>query len=159
MRMLRVFAFSTALLTVFSLAGCGTVSKIYNPPGKLDTVFEASAKLNPDPKGRPSPLVLRLYELKSEQNFNRAEFFALYDQDDTTLGQDLIAREEFKLAPGEHRPYERKLNEQTRFIGIIAAYRSITKAQWRVVIPAPKGDKIKNKIILDSLAVSVAKPE
>lgn len=97
----------------------------------------ASADANPDATGRPSPVVVRVYQLKTDAAFNAAEFFALFDDDQKVLGQELISRDEFVLAPSERRTIDVTLSGETRFVGALAAFRDIRNSQWRGLIPAP----------------------
>jgi len=97
----------------------------------------AAAELNPDPSGRPSPLVLRLYELKTAAAFGKADFFALYESPEQTLGGDLLASQEFILKPGQNLSLNRILNPETRHIGLLAAYRDLDRAVWRTLIEVP----------------------
>lgn len=134
-------------LSVLAVAGCastlagvtkGTLDKMFaDKPPKLSANLEASPELNPDYEGKPSPLVVRLYELTSITEFNAAQFFALYDRDTELLAQDLKAREEMVVLPAETREFERELNMETRYVGIIGAYRDLEKAVWRASVKTP----------------------
>jgi type VI secretion system protein VasD len=97
--------------------------------------IEAAGDLNPSISRRPSPLLLRVYELKSATAFNSADFVSLYQRDQAELGADLVAREELMLAPGSRRPLERTLAPETRFIGLLGAFRDLEHATWRSVLP------------------------
>lgn len=90
---------------------------------------------NPDARGRPSPVVLRIVELKGLAAFEAADFFSLFERDKETLGGELVAREEMMLQPGEQRASRRELNAETRFVGVIAAYRDIDRSVWRASMP------------------------
>ena len=70
-------------------------------PSKTRVALSASADVNPDGTGKPSPVVVRLFQLKGDAAFTNAEFFALYDDDMKVLGPELIGREEYVLAPAE----------------------------------------------------------
>jgi type VI secretion system protein VasD len=94
-------------------------------------------RANPDANGRPSPVVIRVYELKSLTVFSTADFFALFEKEGETLGGDLLGREEFQLDPGEKRPYQRQLQPDTKFIGVVAAFRDLEHARWRQAAPIP----------------------
>ncbi|MEB0104693.1 type VI secretion system lipoprotein TssJ, partial [Pseudomonas sp. CCI3.2] len=61
------------------LAGCSTLSP-YSTLTKLDLTLAASDQLNPDLHGRPSPIVVRLIELKNPVAFENADFFSLYER-------------------------------------------------------------------------------
>lgn len=129
---------------------------LFSPsPTRLAGTLNVATKINPDLRGRPSPVVLRLYELSAAQRFKEADFFALYDQEATTLGNELIAREEMEVKPGDQRPLSKTLSPQTRFVGVLAAFRNIEKAQWRAIVAVPTGKKTSVNMALDNLTLSV----
>ena len=106
---------------------------------KAPMTIAASADTNPDASGRPSPVVVRVYQLKSDAAFNAAEFFALFDDDQKVLGPELISRDEFVVAPAESRTMDVAVSTDTRYVGAIAAFRDIRNAQWRgLVVPAQR---------------------
>ena len=100
--------------------------------------IQAVATVNPDVEGRPSPLVIKIYQLRSDDKFELADFFALFDNAEATLGPDLLAVEDVMLSPGDSKPYEGAFDPATRFIGVIAAYRDINQAQWKSIVPMPE---------------------
>ena len=87
--------------------------------------------VNPDAKGRASPIVVRVFELKSISAFNSADFFSLWDRERETLSAEMIGRDEFQLRPGEQKKFERTLQPDTRYVGVIAAFRDLERANWR----------------------------
>jgi type VI secretion system protein VasD len=114
------------------------------PPPKPQPIrlsLQAAADANPDAANRPSPVVVRLYLLKSDAAFNSADFFALYDDEKAALKDDLIGRStEFTLRPGESLTVPEFVpGGEARTLGIIAAYRDYrnTNGQWRLVAPLP----------------------
>ena len=88
----------TALITWMLLAGCSSLSP-YSDVTKLNLKLTASDQLNPDLNGRPSPIVVRLFELKHPVAFENADFFSLYERVKETLATDLVATEELELRP------------------------------------------------------------
>ena len=106
-------------------------------PSKAKVTLAASADSNPDSGGRASPVVVRVYQLKTDAVFTGADFFALFDDDQKVLGQELIGRDEFVVAPSEKRTVEVAVAKTARFVGVVAAFRDIRNSQWRVVVPAP----------------------
>ena len=104
-------------------------------PVTLAATLVASAAANPDVRGRASPLAVRLYELRSTTSFESADFFALFERDQATLGADLVARVEVVLRPGETQEILRKAGAETRYLGVVAAYRDLERSIWRVVAP------------------------
>src|SRR5258706_4242000 len=103
---------------------------------KAAMTLAASADTNPDATGRPSPVVVRVYQLRTDGAFTGADFFALFDDDQKVLGPELISRDEFVLAPAEQKKMDVTVSGETRFVGAIAAFRDIRNAQWRVLVPA-----------------------
>jgi type VI secretion system protein VasD len=144
-----------ALLAVLgvSLMACGGPPK----PTVAKATLIAAADVNPDSSGRASPVVVRVYQLKEEGAFASADFFALYDKEQETLGASMVAREEYEMKPGETRELELKVAPEARFVGAIAAFRDIRNSKWRVVFPAPeKGltDLLRKKKVTLSVARS-----
>ena len=105
----------------------------------------ASDVINPDGEGRPSPIVVRLYELKNLGTFNTVEFFPLYNEEAATLGDDLVYREEFSLMPGGKKLYTRTPAADTQYLAVIAAFRNIDQATWKAAVPIP-AERITNLI-------------
>jgi type VI secretion system protein VasD len=151
--MSRIFPFlmPVALLLLLStLTGCSSVSTI-------KASLQADEDLNPDLNGRPSPLVVRLYELKSLSVFNRADFFNLFEQDVALLGDELQMRDEFAFQPGEHRSLERDLRTDTRYLGILGAYRNIESARWRNSIEVEPGEDLELVIEFGAKGIEIRK--
>jgi type VI secretion system protein VasD len=114
--------------------------------------------MNPDVTGRPSPVLLRLYELKAPANFDQADFFSLYQQAQDVLGADLLARDEFLLRPGETRTLERVVEPDARYLGLLAAYRDLDHALWHAVIPLTPHARSQVRVDLGRLALTVHGP-
>lgn len=148
---LRRTAWAAAACAVW-LVACASAPS----PTPLSGSITGASDLNPSVNQRPSPVLLRVYELKSPTAFDKADFMALYQADQATLGGDLVGREEIMLNPGEIRPYKKLAAPETRYIGVVAAYRNLERATWRAVAPLAAGREQKLVIRADSLAVSVA---
>jgi type VI secretion system protein VasD len=125
-----------------ALAGCAAtppapVQPRIVEPANLVITISARNDVNPDIRGRASPLSLRLFELKSATAFQTADFFALYDRDQATLGGDMLGREELIVRPGETQTITRKANSDTRLLGVIAAFRDLEHSVWRTSVDVP----------------------
>lgn len=141
------------LLLTWSLVlfgGCAT-----GPP-LLQGSIKAAPTTNPDARGRPSPIVLRVYELRALGAFNNADFFSLFDKETETLGGELVGREEYILQPSETRPYQRQLQPDTKFIGVAAAFRDLENSRWRLSAPVPTNRAIAISVGIDARAVTMA---
>jgi type VI secretion system protein VasD len=119
------------------LAGCAS-SRNDTTPVQLRTKLTAAGDMNPDAAGRASPLVVRVYGLRADPEFSKADFFALYDREKETLTATLASSHEYVLQPGEAREVRVPLPRDARYVGVVAAYRDIRGARWRVVARAPR---------------------
>ena len=93
--------------------------------------FFVGSDVNPDMSGRPSPVIVRTYELKSLVAFNGADFFSMFEREKDSIGGDLVARDEWALTPGNNRQVIKNLQKETRYVGVVAAFRDLDRAQWR----------------------------
>jgi type VI secretion system protein VasD len=144
-----VSSWMAIIATALSLVSCAGSPK----PTRVTGSIGASPAVNPSVSNRPSPLLVRLYELKGPNAFNSADFVSLYQRDQAELGPDLVGREELMLSPGESRPLVRTLAPETRFVGVFAAYRDLEHARWRVVVPVEPGKKQQIVIQAEELSV------
>lgn len=151
-----------AALTLVLLSACSKDAPIAadsaDSGSAVTLYFSAAAGLNPGAGGTPAPVRVRLYELKNSAAFARADYFALAERAQATLGADLIDQDEVLLQPGEQLRLERPLDPATRQVGLVVGYREIDQALWRSVLPVPPRDY---QISLDVRAVrsAVATPQ
>jgi type VI secretion system protein VasD len=150
----------TALLTacgavVGALAGCAKPAA--PPKPKVLTIdVQAAANVNPDARGRPSPVVVRVYELKSAAGFEGADFVSLHEKDQSLLGGDIVVRDEFVLSPGESKTLKREAGE-SKFLAVMAAFRDLERARWRAVSPLVLGSDNAFAVRLDASALQLTK--
>jgi type VI secretion system protein VasD len=137
----------------WGLAACG--SGPAPKPASVSGSIIAAPDLNPSVSQRPSPLVLRIFELRASTAFSKADFVALYQADQATLGAELVQRDEVVLQPGETRPYQRQLAADTRFIGVLGAYRDLERAVWRTVATVQPGRAQRLTLRADRLALAL----
>jgi type VI secretion system protein VasD len=142
-----------ALAACPALAACGS-----KPPKPTATHAQiiVSGDVNPDSSGRPSPIVVRVFQLKNDGEFASSDFFALYDKEKETLGASFLSREEYVLAPGETRKFDMPINPEARFLGVLAAYRDIRSAHWRALTHSPE-KKLRDLIGKHGITLSVGK--
>jgi type VI secretion system protein VasD len=141
------------------VAGAALLSSCASkPPKPAPTHAElvVSADVNPDASGRASPVVVRIYQLRNDGEFNTADFFSVYEKEKETLGASLVSREEYELAPGENRKLEMPINADSRFIAVVAAYRDIRVARWRAISRPPE-KKLKDMLHKSGITVRVDK--
>lgn len=141
-------------LLLFLLAGCSAVSP-FSTLTKLDVVLTASEHVNPDVHGRPSPVVVQLIELRHGVAFEHADFFSLYDKAQRVLPKDWVSSEEVELRPGDHLALKLRIAPDSRFVGVLAAYRDLPRVQWRLLIPVAMQQRNRADLVLDQAGIRV----
>ncbi len=149
------------LLALLLTGGCGSkpLPSASTPPTpplsptRIVVELAAAADLNPNPLNQPSPLQLRIYELKTPGAFDRADFFTLYEQEKTALGADLLVQDQRLIKPGEVRRLERTLQAEAHYLGFLAAYRDIDQAQWRAIVAVSPNQTTTIKVNLHRLGL------
>lgn len=151
----RFLISSVYFFIAVTLASCGVKEYILPSTAHIDLQITASNDLNPNKEGRPSPLVIRMYELHTRDEFANGDFFTIYDNETKTLGKSMLAKDEMEFKPGEKRHIERATNPQTRFLGIVAAYRDIDNARWRALVAIPEKSHSAFNLNLGPLGLSL----
>ncbi|MFL1553543.1 type VI secretion system lipoprotein TssJ [Pseudomonas sp. D47] len=146
------FKLLAALICAWLLSACSALSP-HSQVTKLDLQLFASKQLNPDINGRPSPLVLRLIELKHPVSFETTDFFGLYERPNETLSPDLISSEEVRLLPGTHHQMNLRLKSDSRYVGVLAAYRNLPETQWRYLIQLTPAGITQTHLLLDDSGI------
>lgn len=130
------------LLLTLTAVGCASSS---DPKPKevkrLDIALVSQAMLNKDEQGRAAPLLIRIYELKSDVAFEAADFFDLQKNDKNILQQDLLVKDEFILRPGDSQRIYRNTLPETQALGFIAEFRDLPRSVWRAsykLLPSPE---------------------
>lgn len=150
---------SLSLLSLLAvLGGCSSLSP-YSDTTKLDLTLQASEDLNPDLHGRPSPIVVRLLELKNPSSFSNSDFFSLYQRPKESLMPDLVSFEELEVRPGEARELKLSVRPGSRYVGVIAAYRDLPEASWRYVVSLSEGEINQADVVLDKHGIAPLKQE
>jgi type VI secretion system protein VasD len=128
------------------------------PPTVVQLTLTATPDVNPSPSGQGAPLVVRVYQLGSTSAFTGAEFFPLFNQDQATLGTDLVKRDELTLVPGQSRTLTLTPTEPVKAIGVFAAYRDFQHATWRGSADVPPHQTTKVTVTAAGDGISV-KPQ
>ncbi len=143
----KIFIISSLLW----LTACATLNAIVPPSTNIE--FVTALSLNPDSSGRASPVVVKVFELSSRTIFDTQDFFTLYETPEDSLGPDLIKKDELELQPNDKRKHAMSLNKNTRYVGIVVAYRDIDNARWRAVLRVEPTDYDDFTVNIEKLAV------
>jgi type VI secretion system protein VasD len=137
--------------------GCGSdpEPKPEPEPTRLQFTISATDDVNPDANGNPSLIATRLFVLRGQSAFASAEFFTLWDKEQTVLARDLLSREELVLKPGQTMTLKSVIDNEARVLGVAAAYQDIDRATWRAMGPLKPAQVNAFKIELSRQAVSL----
>ncbi|HRL20538.1 type VI secretion system lipoprotein TssJ [Alcaligenes sp. SDU_A2] len=125
-----------ALLMLGLLASCASTSSRVAVP--YDMVLTADEQLNPDATGRPSPIQVLVFELRSGSAFEATDFFALQSDPQGALQGDVLNVEQIVLRPGQTHRLRRPGDLQAGAVGVVAGYRQLDASVWRVLLPLPE---------------------
>jgi len=140
MKKLNILKISLSVMVLISISSCSSLNGWVGEKLGFDTDLtlrlKVDADINPDDKKQPSPLFVRLYELKEVKMFKRADFIGLYERDKEVLGSDFIAKQELKrIIPGESREQKFVLSKDTRYVAIYAEFLDYTAAKYKIIMP------------------------
>ena len=152
------------ILLVLLLIGCNTSPEKSDEPEKrealdrvIDAKFSASLQVNPDVNNRPSPIVVRVFELKNLGNYSESDFYGLFENYESILGGDILSSEQFNLNPGDTQVWKKNAAPETQYIAVIAAFRDINQAMWRDSMIIPVEKNLQLLIYVDKLSISIWK--
>nr|VFK53830.1 MAG: type VI secretion system protein VasD [Candidatus Kentron sp. TUN]VFK55360.1 MAG: type VI secretion system protein VasD [Candidatus Kentron sp. TUN]VFK57096.1 MAG: type VI secretion system protein VasD [Candidatus Kentron sp. TUN] len=157
----KIGLLSCFIFLAFVLSGCCCKLELQEPdvgmkPNTkmfLQANIMVSENTNPNSDGRPSPVTVRIYQLKSGKKFKNADFPSLYNNDEAILGADFVFKEEMDVHPGVEVPLERELERTTRYLGVMVTFRDFENSTWRALTGLPSKGNILVKI--DDLSVSI----
>ncbi|SCK24535.1 type VI secretion lipoprotein, VC_A0113 family [Variovorax sp. HW608] len=112
------------------------------PKRNLQLLVQAQRSLNTDARDASASLALRVYVLSDASSFEKASFDSLYDDDEATLGPNMLARQSLYLRPGEARELDLELRGDARAVAVFGAFREIERSEWRAVLPLPDGSLV-----------------
>jgi len=127
-------------LVLFAGTACTALNTKVGEMLELDSdlliEFFVDADVNPDDNKIPSPLIIRMYELKSPNIFKKANFIDIYEKDSDVLGADLVASQQLKpMQPGENRKVSFVLNKETEYVGFFAEFLQYKNAEYKLIVP------------------------
>jgi type VI secretion system protein VasD len=155
----KLFALVAVLLTLASCTSVNTkVGGLLDLDTDLKLSFIVEKNVNPDDNKVSSPVIVRMYELKSTKAFENANFIDLYERDSEILGKTMITEQALKpIQPSEDSTAKFVLSKGTKYIGLYAEFLQYEDAKYKVIIPVAetnvvtstaKVQLIDNKMVL-----------
>lgn len=128
-------------LTILTIAACS------GPIVRVD--LRSDETLNPDRKGDPLPVVVRVYQLNDKGAFESATFNQIWKNDEGVLGGTLLTRNELILSPASSGKVELDRHEQAKYVGVVAVFRNPVERKWRAMREL-SDDIVSKKLSLSS---------
>jgi type VI secretion system protein VasD len=139
--MLKKTTWSTGLVgrlalvgLIAALSGCATAPKSVEIKGEADSV------LNRDERGNSLSVAVRIYQLKSPEEFSRLTFDMLANSapEADVINADLLDRSEAILVPGGKFSNAITIRDDAKYVGLIAFFREPDPYYWRILVEADK---------------------
>lgn len=128
---IRLLALTSCLAL---LGGCASTSE----PVSYEIKANADPVINRDISGMPLSVVVRLFQLKQEKEFDQLTFdLATSNRTDAELfGESLLQRSELLLVPGSTHVSTETILPDTKYLGVVAYFRKPDAHYWRYLIDA-----------------------
>lgn len=142
----RFFLLMFSSIFLMGLQACADtklIDSILPPstPPQLHVMVSSANNINPNLRGVPSPVEVRLYQLSESQAFTDSNFLQLYEQPQEILKASLVvSRHLGSLLPNETKKYSMPLSTSVKYIGVVAGFADYLQA--------------KNKSLIEMIAVS-----
>lgn len=165
--MMRQFRLGTAALAILAVAGCGlaqsakdgTVSAakwaFTTQVKTMNLDLSSRASLNATGTGQSLSTVVRIYQLKTAQTFEKLGYAQLQTNDLNLLKADLLATKDVVLQPDSIASISEAMNDAAEYVGVVAFFRSAGKdSTWKLVVPRKQWkqtDPVKIEVQDDTL--------
>ncbi|MEM1432639.1 MAG: type VI secretion system lipoprotein TssJ [Pseudomonadota bacterium] len=139
------------------LAGCANQAA-EPPPKPLDTLIAATDSINPSAAGTPQRVDLMIFQLRAATAFTESQLTALYptvERARSALGADLLQTRKLQIAPAVEQQVEIQLDDQARYIGVLAAFEQFGQARWKDIVEV-RDEQLKDKLLLRSRQLTIA---
>ncbi|MHC8945852.1 type VI secretion system protein VasD [Advenella incenata] len=129
---------TVGLIAAGVLAGCASTESKMAVPYIVE--LNADSQVNPNASGKPSPVKVTVYELKSTNAFDTADYFALMKDPRAVLGDQMLEVNSRIIKPGSTEEIKASGSTQAKALGIVASYRDLNNSQWRLVVDLPEAE-------------------
>jgi len=145
-----------ALVLLGMLSACGGPAPP-PPPAVVQLSVVAALDINPDASRRPTPVLVRVFQLISPNKFERADFFQMADNEQAALGSDALGKYGIIISPGQTRHLTINMKHDATVLGVAASFRDIDKARWRGDIAVPSTGTVAVTVAIHGLTLNVTK--
>jgi len=154
-----VVALTGAAVPVASCAGPQKVpSSACELTQKVGLIIKSSPRLNEDDEARSLPTIIRIYQLKSPNSLENAQFEDIWKKDKETLGEDLLQKDEVVMYPDRITKKEFTRDPKANVVAAVVIVRHPSGISWRTEfeLPPPPGEQRCQKLQEDPTAGATA---
>jgi len=138
---------------LFPMAGCST---LFNSDTRVMFNFDVAPDINPNGAGRPSPVVVSIFELEDSRQFSQEDFIHLYEDPKKYLGKDLIKKRSLKeFTPAYNRDTQFVADPRTRYVGLLVEFSQYDKSEERLVLEVRPKSKNSFNVRLSNLSIEI----
>lgn len=140
-----------SLVLTILLTACqsmnGAVGGYFDLDTDLQIDFKVDADINPDELGKPSPVFIRMYELKDKKMMGKADFISIYERDKEVLGADMIESHKLRrFTPGETRTEHFVLDKNSNYVALYAEFLEFRQSKFKLIIPVVANNVFRNSV-------------
>jgi type VI secretion system protein VasD len=139
--------FAAGALGVVSALACSSATPPPEPPKPCDVQIVtlnilASDNINPNDTGNPRPVVVRLYQLKSDVRLLNAQYDDVLLKDKDVLADDVMKVDEVGVFPNDMVEVKFERVKDASFLAGVALFHSPKGQSWKTFyeFPLPPGE-------------------
>lgn len=113
------------------------VGKAEERPSTMNLTLLSEKNINPNDEGDGSPLEIEIVYLTEDSKLLSLYYEKLESEElEDILGKNYIDHQSYTVLPEKYKVISNiTLNEENRYLGVIAYYSAPEQAEWRKVIP------------------------
>jgi type VI secretion system protein VasD len=152
---------SGLVVLVSLLGGCGLAQSVtdgtvdaaraifYKKIKVLHLDFEPRAAINADRNQTPFATMVRVYQLKERKNIDSADYQALLNNADATLGEEVLASKAVLVMPEGRVSLNMPMDADAQFVAVVALFHQpdLKNDKWRVVLSRDELDADKARVL------------
>jgi type VI secretion system protein VasD len=114
-------------------SACANIQK----PIRIRT--SSDAQLNLADNEESLPVLLKIYQLSDETEFQQASFDDLWKRDQKALCSSFQGQQTYTLYPNKVQRFSFNKKGEARYIGFFATFRKPSREHWKKIIKVPPG--------------------
>jgi type VI secretion system protein VasD len=122
------------------LTACTTVPAAAPKPCDVQIVtlnIYAADNINPNDKGNPRPVVVKLYQLKGDVRMENATYDEIHLKDKDTLGEDLAKVDDLEVYPNDLLQVRFERIKEASFLAGAAMFHGPKGTSWKTLFVFP----------------------